>query len=134
MAYGRTDRRRLPLPAGPPAIASAFGNTDGETFGRILFRPKIFRSKIFRPKFFRSKIFPAEKFAVRIAEGGNYGGGPGGAEAPPGPSYGRPTDGEIQRPLHTSTVTRRYFYLPAFCFARTGMSSGSGQDPTLMVD
>ena len=31
------------------------------------------------------KIF-AEKFAVRIAEGGNNGGGPGGAEAPPGPS------------------------------------------------
>ena len=28
----------------------------------------------------------AEKFAVRIAEGGNDGGGPGGAEAPSGPS------------------------------------------------
>ena len=27
-----------------------------------------------------------EKFAVRIAEGGNDGGGPGGAEAPPSPS------------------------------------------------
>ncbi len=35
--------------------------------------------------FGRLKIF-AEKFAVRIAEGGNNGGGPGGAEAPPGPS------------------------------------------------
>ena len=34
-------------------------------------------------------MFLAEKFAVRIAEGGNdanHGGGPGGAEAPPGPS------------------------------------------------
>ena len=35
--------------------------------------------------FGRLKIF-AEKFAVRIAEGGNNGLGPGGAEAPPGPS------------------------------------------------
>ena len=35
--------------------------------------------------FGRLKIF-AEKFAVRIAEGGNNGGGPEGAEAPPGPS------------------------------------------------
>ena len=35
--------------------------------------------------FGRLKIF-AEKFAVRIAEGGNNGGCPGGAEAPPGRS------------------------------------------------
>ena len=35
---------------------------------------------------FSAEIFSAEKFAVRIAEGGNAGGGPGGAEAPPGPS------------------------------------------------
>ena len=40
----------------------------------------------FGRKTFRSKNFSAEKFAVRIAEGGNDGGGPGGAEAPPGPS------------------------------------------------
>ena len=50
------------------------------------FRPKFFRPKKIRPKTFRSKNFSAEKFAVRIAEGGNDGGGPGGREPPPGTS------------------------------------------------
>ena len=78
----------LPPPRTPP-IASAFGDTDGEFFDRKDFRPKIFRSKDFLAKFvfvrklFRPKKFSAENFAVRIAEGGSNGGGPGGAEAPP---------------------------------------------------
>ena len=54
-----------------PLIASAFGDTDGEIFGRTIFRPKknsaenFFGRKIFRPKIFRPKIFSAETFFGR---------------------------------------------------------------------
>ena len=64
-------------------------------FGRNFFGRK-FSAEIFSAenKFgrfvFRPKNFSAEKFAVRIAEGGNDGGGPGGSGAPPGPSVVRP--------------------------------------------
>ena len=86
-----------PAPPRTPPIASAFGDTDGEIFGQKVFPRKLFRSKTFRATKFsdenfsvekqiQPKTFSAEKFAVRIAEGGNDGGGPGGAEAPPGPS------------------------------------------------
>ena len=33
-----------------PPIASAFGDNNGEIFGQISFRPKIFRQKKIRPK------------------------------------------------------------------------------------
>ena len=66
---GRTGGGSRPPRTAP--IASAFGDTDGEFFDRKNFRPK-------------NKS--AEKFAVRIAEGGINGGGPWVAVAPPGPS------------------------------------------------
>ena len=86
-------------------IASAFGDTDGEIFDRKNFRTKsflgefFFDPKICRPKnvsvekllgrkICLSKKISVENFAVRIAEGGSNGGGPGGSGAPPGPSDG----------------------------------------------
>ena len=85
-----------------PPIASTFGDTDGEIFGRIVFQPKnfsaenfsaenffgrkIFGRKTFRPKKISGENFSAENFAVRIAEGGSKGGSPGEAAAPAGPS------------------------------------------------
>ena len=57
-----------------------------KTFGRKIFRPKKNSAEFFfGRKNFRPKKFSAENFAVRIAEGGNDGGGPGAAEASPGP-------------------------------------------------
>ena len=82
----------LPPPRTLP-IASAFGDTDVEFFDRKFFWPKtfsvehflgrkLFRPKIFRPKNSRPKNFSVEKFAVRIAEGGSNGEGPGGGGPP----------------------------------------------------
>ena len=68
---GRTDCGGLLPPPRTPPNASAFGDTNGEIFGRTIFRPE---------------SFSIEHFAVRIAEGGSIGGSPGGPGAPPGPS------------------------------------------------
>ena len=73
----------------PPSKIKNFGDTDGEFFDRKNFRPKknsaenVFGRKFFGRKVFRPKNFSAENFAVRIAEGGSNGGGPGGRRPPP---------------------------------------------------
>ena len=70
-----------------PKFCSAAIFSAENKFGRKCFRPKtISAEKNFDQKLFRLKSFSVENFAVRIAEGGSNGGGPGGAEAPPGPS------------------------------------------------
>ena len=63
--FGRTGGGYRPP---DPPIASAFGDTDGEIFGRKIFRPKIFlaelffRQNFFRPKISRPKQISAEQF------------------------------------------------------------------------
>ena len=48
-------------PPRTPPIASAFGDTDGEFFGRFVFLVEnFFGRNFFRPIFFRPKIFSAE--------------------------------------------------------------------------
>ena len=79
---------RASAPPGPLPIASAFGDTDGEFFDRKFFQPKNFVVEpFFGQKLFRPKKISAEKFAVRIAEGGSSGRGEGWRE-PPGPKNG----------------------------------------------
>ena len=52
--------------------------------GRKNVRPeKISAEKLFGRKKIRTKKFSAENLAVRIAEGGSNGGGPGGRRPPP---------------------------------------------------
>ena len=48
-------------PSGSPPIASAFGDTDGEIFGRKIFRLKSFLAEIFRPKLFSAQILFSQK-------------------------------------------------------------------------
>ena len=66
-------------PPRTPPIVSAFGDTDGEFFGRKIFRPKsfgpnFFRSKKFRPKNFFGRIFFGRKFFARFFSWGGLGG------------------------------------------------------------
>ena len=82
-------------------------------FDQIFVRPKMFRPKkfsaetIFGRKKFRPKKFSAENFAVRIAEGGSNGGGPGGAGAPPGPSDFQSAKDDRVHPYHASCFVRQ---------------------------
>ena len=62
-----------------PPIVSAFGDTDGEFFGRKIFRPKsfgpnFFRSKKFWPKIFCGRIFFGRKIFARFFSWGGLGG------------------------------------------------------------
>ena len=62
-----------------PPIVSAFGDTDGEFFGRKIFRPKsfgpnFFRSKKIRPKIFFGRIFFGRKIFARFFSWGGLGG------------------------------------------------------------
>ena len=59
-------------PPRTPPIASAFGDTDGEIFGRKIFRPKkISAEKFFGRIFFRPKKFSIDHFSVEKLFGRN---------------------------------------------------------------
>ena len=59
---------------GTPPIVSAFGDTDGEFFGRTIFRPKNFGPSFFRRKKISADFFSAEKFSPEFFRGAVRGG------------------------------------------------------------